>query len=127
MFVPRAVRLKGVREPDRTKIERPRKKARVQSELDDSASIKIPDAAPASTEKEVDTNVTKSVDKVASHKSTSPEYLGKLLSGVELLFTDYAHQDKAGADWLKGHYRDVEGESNCELLSLPSLHHRSVF
>lgn len=114
MFVPRAVRLKGVREPERNKSERPAKRARIGNGPEQS---KTPDADLGSTQKEADPNVTKPVEKGPATKAAAPEYLAKLISGIELLFTDYAHQDKASAAWLKSHYRDVEGESKCTLVS----------
>jgi hypothetical protein len=120
MFVPRAVRLKGMREADRNKSERPTKRVRIENGPE---QLKTSDAAARSTPQEADINLNRPVNKESAPKTATPEYLGKLVCGIELLFTDYAHQDKASADWLKSHYREVEGESGCTLAPLHSVHH----
>ncbi|KAF2116693.1 hypothetical protein BDV96DRAFT_645105 [Lophiotrema nucula] len=39
-------------------------------------------------------------------------YLSQLACGVELFFTDYAHQDNAGSKWLAQRYRTQDGEED---------------
>ena len=42
------------------------------------------------------------------------EYLEQLVCGIELVFTDYAHQDDEGRAWLKKYGRILHGNSGCE-------------
>ena len=42
------------------------------------------------------------------------EYLEQLVCGIELVFTDYAHQDDEGRAWLKKYGRILHGDSGCE-------------
>ena len=46
-------------------------------------------------------------------KPVTPEYIAQLAAGIQLIFTDYAHQEKSRASWLKERYREIDGEQNC--------------
>jgi hypothetical protein len=119
MFVPRALRSKGVRERDRNKSERPIKKARAEAA---TAESKSSDAAPVPGQSNTDTNLKKPAPKLSTTTTVTPEYLSYLVCGIELLFTDYAHQDETTSQWLQAHYREVEGESKCTLSPLHSAY-----
>ena len=45
-------------------------------------------------------------------KPVTPEYIAQLAAGIQLIFTDYAHQEKSRASWLKERYREIDGEQN---------------
>ena len=46
-------------------------------------------------------------------KPVTPEYIAQLAAGIELIFTDYAHQEKERSRWLRDRYRTVDDEENC--------------
>lgn len=46
-------------------------------------------------------------------KPITTEYIAQLAAGIELIFTDYAHQEQERAEWLKKHYRTVDGKEKC--------------
>ncbi|KAF2639199.1 hypothetical protein P280DRAFT_56021 [Massarina eburnea CBS 473.64] len=87
MFVPRALRLKGVKEAQKPK----------------PAIAKAPE--PTSPHNDV----AKRGPRFQSAPVTT-EYLGEIVAGVELIFTDYAHQEPTAAQWLQKRYRTVGGE-----------------
>jgi hypothetical protein len=107
MFVPRALRLKGVKEQERPQKERPAKKRRIAT---DASEVTETDD---SNTKASDASVKRPEETRSTAPAVKPDYLAQLVSGVELLFTDYAHQDPDGAEWLLRHYRDVEGQPKC--------------
>lgn len=47
-------------------------------------------------------------------QSITPEYLDQLVTGVELIFSDYAHHEESRAEWLNQRYRTVDGEGKCK-------------
>ena len=118
MFIPRAVRLKGVKEIQRPKLKRPLAKGpSSKDELDSKAalvkamgeaSMGSPDLQQEQTYQEAPTRGPR-----FTTKPVTPEYIAQLAAGIELIFTDYAHQDKEGSKWLKDRYRVVGDENNC--------------
>jgi hypothetical protein len=119
MFIPRAVRLKGVREPPR-----PKKPARTKASsqpLAETPATASKDGLVAAME---DTSMNspapqqESIEKPnkrgqTTAASVTPEYIAQLAAGIELLFTDYAHQDEQRAKWLQERYRVVEEQDKC--------------
>jgi hypothetical protein len=130
MFIPRAVRLKGVREPPR-----PKKPAKPNApskppahtpatgskdglvEAMQDTSMNSPAPQQDSTEKPVKRGQTTAA-------TVTPEYIAQLAAGIELIFTDYAHQEEERAKWLQQRYRVVEGQERCTS-SLQSVFNRS--
>jgi len=82
MFVPRALRLQGVHE--------------VQRSTEVTVTAKPKPRGPRFTTRPV-----------------TPEYVAQLAAGIELIFTDYAHQEERRAEWLQKRYRRVDGEEKC--------------
>jgi hypothetical protein len=120
MFIPRAVRLKGVREPPRPK--KPVKTKAPSQPPADTPATASKDGLVAAME---DTSMNspapqqESIEKPAKRGQTTaasvtPEYIAQLAAGIELLFTDYAHQDEQRAKWLQERYRVVEGQEKCK-------------
>ena len=118
MFVPRALRLKGVRE-----LERP-KTAKASPELQpDGTDTGSEDAFAEAMEKTRTTSPTpqpEHIDPKASNpgprfttKPITPEYIAQVASGIRLIFTDYAHQEKQRSKWLGDRYRTVDGMDKC--------------
>jgi hypothetical protein len=117
MFVPRALRLKGVKETQKRKpagsdvTEASSDDALVQAMQNASTNSAAP--SPAAQEEDVG-NKTKNNKGPKGSKpgatATTPEYLAQLVAGMELIFTDYAHQDDDGARWLVERYRTVDSE-----------------
>ncbi|KAF2794096.1 hypothetical protein K505DRAFT_275789 [Melanomma pulvis-pyrius CBS 109.77] len=105
MFVPRALRLKGVREPKR--VRKPTAHAHVDEVAATLEKTSISHSSPQS--RQIDSKKAFSGPRFTTPPIT-PEFLEKLLCGIELLFTDYAHQDKDRLAWLEKHYRVVDGE-----------------
>lgn len=116
MFVPRALRLKGIKEikkkpvPDQTKTA-----SATGSSLRERAeqASQEPNEVPATTLSKLQELVSETKPAVSanSNLTTLPitaEYLGQLVAGIELLFTDYAHQAKDSAAWLQKHYRTIK-------------------
>lgn len=114
MFVPRALRLKGVKEPKKAQKQSPTKVLSAES------STSNPDEAISATlqpEQSKELAKPKSGNRFTNAPITS-KYLQQLVCGVELIFTDYVHQDKYGTSWLEKHYREVDGESKCRVTSI---------
>jgi hypothetical protein len=120
MFVPRAVRLKGVKETTRPKIakvpakpqvskDEANKDALVEAMSETSVNSPIPQQEAAS-----DTPAPTRGPRFTT-KPATPEYISQLAAGIELIFTDYAHQEKERSKWLKDRYRVVDGEESCKL------------
>lgn len=120
MFVPRALRLKGVREPQRPKATKARAEpAADRLEISNQDTLveamertRTSTASPAPPHEPIDPKATNRGPRFTS-KPVTPEYLGQLAAGIELIFTDYAHQEKTRAKWLQSRYRTVDGEDNC--------------
>ncbi|KAF2447282.1 hypothetical protein P171DRAFT_483328 [Karstenula rhodostoma CBS 690.94] len=117
MFVPRALRLKGVKETQKRKPNQPtgsdvteasNEDALVQAMQNASTNSAAPSPAAQSEEHLNETKASKKPKTTTT--TTSSEYLAQLVAGIELIFTDYAHQDKEGAKWLEERYRTVDGE-----------------
>lgn len=121
MFVPRALRLKGVKESQKPK---PQKQQRSEQTAEE-ASITNEEALINAMEKTSTTSPAPQQQERVNHKQpisqgsrftsipVTPEFLAQLAAGVELIFTDYAHQDPEGVAWLKERYRFVDGEEKC--------------
>ncbi|KAJ4335141.1 hypothetical protein N0V95_008983 [Ascochyta clinopodiicola] len=45
-------------------------------------------------------------------RPVTPEYIAQLAAGIELIFTDYAHQEEERSRWLKNRYRAIDGEKD---------------
>ncbi|KAF2624153.1 hypothetical protein BU25DRAFT_162395 [Macroventuria anomochaeta] len=118
MFVPRAVRLKGVKESQRPKISKPqtipqsrkdetnRKDALVEAMGETSMNSPAPPHDTAS-----DAAAPTRGPRFTT-KPVTPEYVAQLAAGIELIFTDYAHQEEERSRWLKDRYRVVDGEKD---------------
>jgi hypothetical protein len=119
MFVPRAVRLKGVKEPPRPKLSKLSAKFQTSNDdtnrKDDGLVEAMGDASmnsPAPQQDAVpDTAPTRGPR--FTTKPVTPEYIAQLAAGIELIFTDYAHQEEERSRWLRTRYRAVDGEENC--------------
>lgn len=115
MFIPRALRLKGVREKPRPKPAQAPSKAPAEGDQDDAlveAMQKTRTSSPTDQPEQTDLKATKPGPRFTT-KPVTPEYIGQLAAGVELIFTDYAHQEEQRARWLQDRYRTVDGEENC--------------
>lgn len=113
MFVPRAVRLKGIKEPQKaskTRAEPPKQEADIEGV---TAALKITSTFHTSPQPEhIDSQKAFTGPRFTAPK-VDEDYLEKLLCGIQLLFTDYAHQCEDGKRWLETHYRVVDGEDQC--------------
>ncbi|KAK1913377.1 hypothetical protein P3342_005313 [Pyrenophora teres f. teres] len=130
MFVPRALRLKGVHEKSRPKSIKPPSKAaadnveadnveadnveadNAEADHDDAlvkAMQKTSTSSPPPQIDSIDSKDTKSGPRFTT-KQVTPEYIAQLAAAIELIFTDYAHQEEQRAKWLHDHYRTVDGE-----------------
>ena len=113
MFVPRALRLKGIKEPQKARkplTEPPPQEADVENV---TAALKKTSTSHVSLQPErIDP-----MKAFSGPRFTAPmvdeDYLAKLLCGIELLFTDYAHQHEDGKRWLEKHYRVVDDAEKC--------------
>ncbi|KAH8708617.1 hypothetical protein GQ44DRAFT_690692 [Phaeosphaeriaceae sp. PMI808] len=112
MFVPRALRLKGVLESPRTTTAKPR--------LADKSKLSNEDALVDAMEGISTNSSTSHHEKIDSKavtrgprfttKPITTEYLAQLVVGMELIFSDYAHQEEMRAAWLQQRYRTIDGE-----------------
>lgn len=115
MFVPRALRLKGVREKPRPKPAKAPSKAPAEGDQDDAlveAMQKTSTSSPTYQPEQIESKATKPGPRFTT-KPVTPEYVGQLAAGIELIFTDYAHQEEERAKWLQDRYRTVDGEEKC--------------
>ncbi|KAF1943141.1 hypothetical protein EJ02DRAFT_502357 [Clathrospora elynae] len=106
MFVPRALRLKGMREKPRLKTPELSSKSpasKAESNHDD-ALVEAMQKTRTSSPK-----VTKQGPRLTT-KSATPDYIAQLAAGIDLIFSDYAHHEEKRASWLQEHYRTVDGE-----------------
>ena len=106
MFVPRAVRLKGVKETQRPKVakqlpdppsgkdETNSKDALVEAMGETSMNSPAPQQDTAS-----DAQAPARGPRFTT-KPVTPEYIAQLAAGIELIFTDYAHQAAERSRWL---------------------------
>ncbi|KAF2277666.1 uncharacterized protein EI97DRAFT_375139 [Westerdykella ornata] len=119
MFVPRVLRLKGTNEKAREATRRPPRTPVTEFAAQPDQNADSPSSAgPLETEAESHQAKTKQSTEPAS----SPEYLAQLIAGIELIFTDYAHQDPESVQWLQERYRVVEGEEKYIHLSAVLQH-----
>ncbi|KAI8934924.1 hypothetical protein NX059_008593 [Plenodomus lindquistii] len=117
MFVPRALRLKGIRETQRPKavVVTPKALREAQdggSNQEDALVEAMQNTSTNSPAPEPMQTDTKPVER-GPRFTTLPltaQYLGELAAGIELIFTDYAHQEEARSGWLRERYRVVDGE-----------------
>lgn len=119
MFVPRAVRLKGVKEPPRPKLSKPSEKSQASKDDTNSKDALVEAMGETSMNSPAPLQDTMS-DAPApvrgprfTTKPVTPEFIAQLAAGIELIFTDYAHQEEERSRWLKDRYRVVDGEENC--------------
>lgn len=118
MFVPRALRLKGVREPPRLKAPQAAPGSHANDGGHDSeyalvaAMEKTSTTSPAAQQDAIEPIAPKKGPRFTTGPIT-PEYLAQLAAGMELIFTDYAHQEHARVKWLQDHYRTVDGDEKC--------------
>ena len=125
MFVPRALRLKGVREKSRPNTSQPptsnaepnQDEALVKAMQNTSTSSPTPQP-----EEQIEQKAIKSGPRFTT-KPVTPEYVAQLAAGIELIFTDYAHQDEERAKWLRERYRKIDGEENCKALLIKRSEH----
>jgi hypothetical protein len=103
MFVPRAVRLKGVKEPPRPRLSKPPAESQISKDDTNSRDGLVEAMGDAS------------MDSPTPQQGVASEYISQLAAGIELIFTDYAHQEEDRSRWLKNRYRLVDGDANCEI------------
>ncbi|EUC43197.1 hypothetical protein COCMIDRAFT_38804 [Bipolaris oryzae ATCC 44560] len=112
MFVPRALRLKGVREKPRPNTSNP-SVSNAETDRDEALVKAMQNTRTTSLtpqpEEQVDQKAAKSGPRFTV-KPVTPEYIAQLAAGIELIFTDYAHQEEERAQWLRDRYRTVDGE-----------------
>jgi hypothetical protein len=126
MFVPRALRLKGVRENSRPKPTKPPKTQADSAEPnhDDALVQAMQNTTTNSPEYQPEPTEAKDLKPGPrfTTKPVTPEYIGQLAAGIGLIFSDYAHQEEDRAAWLQQHYRTVDGEEKCKS-ALPKISH----
>lgn len=121
MFVPRAVRLKGVKEPPRPRLSKPPAESQISKDDTNSRDGLVEAMGDASMDSPTPQQGVASDAPVPSRgprfttKPVTPEYISQLAAGIELIFTDYAHQEEDRSRWLKNRYRLVDGDANCEI------------
>ena len=81
------------------------------SECPQVATDQYPLANPASTTRESEPPTKR--PRIQS-LDIDDEYLEQLVCGIELVFTDYAHQDDEGRAWLNKYGRMLHGDGGCE-------------
>lgn len=118
MFVPRAVRLKGVKEPQRPKVvKRPGiPQASTHEANSKDALVQAMDETSMNSPAQHDTASDVTAPTRGPRftiKPITPEYIAQLAAGIELIFTDYAHQEEGRSKWLRDRYRLVDGADNC--------------
>lgn len=121
MFVPRAVRLKGVKEPPRPRLLKPSAKSQTSKDDTNSRAGLVEATGDASMDSPPPQRDVASDAPAPSRgprfttKPVTPEYISQLAAGIELIFTDYAHQEEERSRWLKNRCRVVDGDENCEI------------
>lgn len=113
MFVPRALRLKGVQEKQKQRPQ-PSKAPNKDDELVD-AMQGISTTSPEPQNNRIDQKAFTRGPKFTVAPIT-PEYIAQLAAGIELIFSDYAHQEEVRSQWLQDRYRKVDGEEKCTAL-----------
>ncbi|KAF1977658.1 hypothetical protein BU23DRAFT_550337 [Bimuria novae-zelandiae CBS 107.79] len=135
MFVPRALRLKGVKETLKRKPGKPQgsrttdasspsdnpPEEAIQKTNDTSAAL----TSTSPSEENRDEQAGAKTSRPAT-PSASPEYLAQLLAGIELLFTDYAHQNSSSVQWLQSHYRTLSTQEENYIHLTAILSHPTI-
>jgi hypothetical protein len=120
MFVPRALRLKGIRETRQPQRPKPPPASESESTKDEAlvdAMQGISTNSPTPQQEHIDPKVVTRGPRVTV-KPVTPEYLAQLVAGLELIFSDYAHHEEVRAEWLQQRYRIVDGVEKCTRLDL---------
>jgi hypothetical protein len=116
MFVPRALRLKGVRE---TKPKPSKPPPEVTQRRQDEALVDamqgISTNSPTPQEEQIEPKAIPRGGPKFTVKAVTPEYLSQLVVGMELIFSDYAHREEVRADWLQQRYRTVDEGEYCKI------------
>ncbi|KAF3052705.1 hypothetical protein E8E11_008216 [Didymella keratinophila] len=118
MFVPRAVRLKGVKEPPRPRLSKPPAESQISKDDTNSRDGLVEAMGDTSMDSPTPQQDLASNARAPSRgprftiKPVTPEYISQLAAGIELIFTDYAHQEEERSRWLKNRYRVVDGDEN---------------
>lgn len=132
MFVPRALRLKGVKEAQKHETDKSNRGAQdstsapqygpIESMQKANTSSTAAFLAPAQRDQKAPAIISE-LSKAPT--SASSEYLAQLIAGIELIFTDYAHQDEDGAKWLQERHRTIDSEDRyvhlTAILSHPNI------
>jgi hypothetical protein len=119
MFVPRAVRLKGVKEAPRPKAAKPSTNQQASKDVTNSKDALVEAMGETSMNSPAPQQDTASDAPAPTRgprfttKPVTAEYIAQLAAGIQLIFTDYAHQEESRASWLKERYREIDGEENC--------------
>ena len=119
MFVPRAVRLKGVKEAPRPKAAKPSTAQQASKNATNSKDALVQAMDETSMNSPAPQQDTASDAPAPTRgprfttKPVTPEYIAQLAAGIQLIFTDYAHQEESRSTWLKERYREIDGEQNC--------------
>jgi hypothetical protein len=115
MFVPRALRLKGVLEKQRPKPSKPPPVEPSTLSQDDELVDAMEGISTNSPEPQQQRNDQKAGTRGSNFtvRPITPEYIAQLATGVDLIFSDYAHQEQERSRWLQERYRTVDGEEKC--------------
>jgi hypothetical protein len=115
MFVPRALRLKGVREKPQPKPSKAQEAPASEVYHDDALVEAMQRTSTSSPDRQLDQIDAKAIKHGPrfTMKPVTPEYIAQLAAGMELICTDYAHHEEKRAKWLQDHYRTVDGEEKC--------------
>lgn len=118
MFVPRALRLKGIKEPERHKAAKPPATEDDHAANDDALVDAMQGISTGSPEAQQDVASGKELARGPRFtvKPVTPEYIAQLAAGIELIFSDYAHREPARSEWLRKVYRTIDGEQKCASL-----------
>ncbi|KAH6618879.1 hypothetical protein C7974DRAFT_38794 [Boeremia exigua] len=118
MFVPRAVRLKGVKEPQRPKVAKsPVTPSLSKNEANSKDALVQAMGETGMNSPAPQQNIASDVPAPTrgprfTTKPVTADYVAQLAAGIELIFTDYAHQEEQRSRWLRDRYRVVDGEKD---------------
>jgi len=121
MFIPRALRLRGVHEKQRPKASKPPPAGPSVLSKDDElvdAMEGISTNSPEPQLQKTDQTPSARGGSKFTTRPVTPEYIAQLAAGIELIFSDYAHQEALRSKWLQEHYRTVDGEEKCTYSTL---------
>ena len=117
MFVPRAVRLKGVKEVRQSRITTaPPKSPKCTGGVDHEDALveamkKTSTNSPAPQLEKIDSRTGPGITTAQATR----EFVAQLAAGIELIFTDYALQEDSRVTWLERHYRTLPEGDRCTL------------